>query len=452
MIMRTLRLFSRFVNTSDESSRNTSATISLLLSFALMAVLSSSAFASVTVNWGWGFASFDGPYYTKVGDVQCIAPQQAEVALVAVTSSSPPSTPLVVSGSSFVQVALWQQLGTTYYYNVTIPSSEQNPAASRAGYFSVTDGVGGPTQQYSFIQAAATIGVVEAASFSNGKRRRGALSSLFGPPTGVAATSASAPLPTILAGNQVWVTYFISSNQLESIACRLSFTSSTQTNFLQEFGDAGTVQNDVGYWLITQNNDLFYQKATLSSQSGTLNTSPIASVFSKSADGHGVPAMDVQVCDAGTGNCVYEQVNPCSYSGPCGSGSLQVGNAWYYPIEVNRSGKDVYFNIYATGMRKANSGSSQYPTNSQVQGVLDSVTLTTTFIGQQPSYLGLDQLQFKVPASLGGTPRVASFRIKSQYDPNASNPWYFGSVEWQNQIPDNITSGTVKNILSIPIK
>jgi uncharacterized protein (TIGR03437 family) len=93
--------------------------------------------------------------------------------------------------------------------------------------------------------------------------------------------------------------------------------------------------------------------------------------------------------------------------------------------------------------------SSTYTSTSDLRFNFDGTIISPTYVGAS-GYVGVEQVQFKVPQSLSGTPRVANIKIETR---SASYPnWVIGNQASNNELPNNGTSGDVKNVLSIPIK
>jgi uncharacterized protein (TIGR03437 family) len=99
-------------------------------------------------------------------------------------------------------------------------------------------------------------------------------------------------------------------------------------------------------------------------------------LFTLSGDGGGLAAATAQ--DA-QGNPV--QVFSCSSSGCMAT-----------PIVVN--GKAIYLSLYGTGFRNAAAGA--------LQALINGVSVPVQYAGAQPTYVGLDQVNIQLPASLAG--------------------------------------------------
>ena len=201
-----------------------------------------------------------------------------------------------------------------------------------------------------------TVTIANAASFNN-TVAPDALASIFGSNLATGTFMAtSLPLPTNLGGTTVTI---------NSVAAQLLYVSPTQINFVVPSGTSvGTASV-----IVTTNG--------VTKGSGAAAVSQVSpSFFTVSSNGQGVPA-----------------------------GSTTNDGVYYYPVfnpdgtarslSVGTSTAPTYLVLFGTGFRRRSSLSN-------VQMTIGGVAVTAEYVGAQPDFIGLDQLNVKLPISLRG--------------------------------------------------
>ncbi len=222
--------------------------------------------------------------------------------------------------------------------------------------------------------APAVVSSVSAASFRGEQLATESIAAAFG--SGFATTTQSAttvPLPTTLAGTTVKVKDSTGAER----SAPLFFVSPAQINFLIPPGTStGAAQ------------------ITITSGNGTVTTgtSQIAPVvpglFAANADGRGVAAADVLRRNV-AGQDGYEKVAQLNPQGQWVS----------VPIDLGPATDQVFLLLYGTGVRFR---SSLNNVTCQIGGVNAEVL----FAGPQQTYVGLDQVNVRLPRSLAGRGEV----------------------------------------------
>ncbi len=213
---------------------------------------------------------------------------------------------------------------------------------------------------------------VSAASYADTAQACEAIVSAFGSGLATATrNAASAPLPTALGGTTIQVS---DSAGIER-AAPLFFVSPTQVNFQIPPGTA----NGAAVITITSDDGTVSQ-ANLE----IVNVAP--SLFSADATGRGLAAAQIQR-DGSTTMEAIGRFDPIK------------GQLVALPIDLNASSKDVYLVLYATGIRM----------NTElglVSARIGSQTAAVSYANAQGGFVGLDQINIKIPRSLTGSGMV----------------------------------------------
>ena len=189
--------------------------------------------------------------------------------------------------------------------------------------------------------------------------------SLYGLDLGGQALTASPPYPTTLGNVGLQMTDAAGS----VFAPALSYVSSSQINFVVPAGIAlGTATIRVGV------------SGTWADQGAVQISDTAPSLFSLDGSGTGTAAA---VASDSAGNNV-----PVFQCAPIGCVAM--------PIDVTGAVK--YLSLYGTGIRRAASGT--------VQVFLNGIALQPLFVGAQPTFPALDQINVALPSSLAGSGTV----------------------------------------------
>ncbi|MDQ6700015.1 MAG: hypothetical protein M3Z36_07500 [Acidobacteriota bacterium] len=183
------------------------------------------------------------------------------------------------------------------------------------------------------------------------------------------AAATSLPLPTVLGGTSVTVK---DSAGVERSA-PLFFASSTQVNYLIPAGTAvGPATVKIG------------------SATGSVRINSIApGLFTANSNGQGAPAATAALY-AANGEITVEPVFQCS------SG---VGSCVTVPIPLGAEADQVFLTLYGTGIRGRSSLAS-------VTCRIGGVDAPVVFADAQGGFVGLDQVNVRVPRSLAGRGEV----------------------------------------------
>ena len=213
---------------------------------------------------------------------------------------------------------------------------------------------------------------VSAASYAGASQACEAIVSAFGSGLATATrNAASAPLPTTLGGTTIKVS---DSTGIERDA-PLFFVSPTQVNFQIPPGTA----NGAAMITITSGDGTISQ-----SNLEIVNVAP--SLFSADATGRGLAAAQIQRDGSST-------MEPTTWFDPMKGQMVAV------PIDLGATNKDVYLVLYATGVRM----------NTElglVSAKIGGQTTPVSYANAQGSFVGLDQINIKLPRSLMGSGMV----------------------------------------------
>ncbi len=210
---------------------------------------------------------------------------------------------------------------------------------------------------------------VSAASYAGASQACEAIVSAFGSGLATATrNAASAPLPTTLGGTTIKVKDSAGGER----EAPLFFVSPTQINFQIPPGTAN------GAALIT-----------IISGDGTVSESPLEivnvapSLFSADATGRGLAAAQIQRDGSSTMEATV-RFDPMK------------GQMTAIPIDLNATNQDVYLVLYATGVRM---NSELGLVSAKIGGQVAQVS----YANAQGGFIGLDQINVKLPRSLIGS-------------------------------------------------
>jgi uncharacterized protein (TIGR03437 family) len=216
---------------------------------------------------------------------------------------------------------------------------------------------------------------VSAASFTGGTLASDSIAAAFGTALATATQAAAGlPLPTTLAGTTVKVS---DSLGVERNA-PLFFVSPDQANLLIPAGTA------VGTANVTVTNS---QGAT---NTGTISIAAVApGLFTANANGTGVAAA-VALRVRADGSQSFE---PVSRFDAATNSFVSV------PISMGPATDQVFLLLYGTGVRNRSALTA-------VTATIGGTSSEVSFAGAQPDFVGLDQINVRVPRSLAGRGEV----------------------------------------------
>ncbi|MEK7834350.1 MAG: hypothetical protein AAB401_24900 [Acidobacteriota bacterium] len=236
-----------------------------------------------------------------------------------------------------------------------------------------------------FVSSAST---VSAASFGGQSLAPESVATVFG--LGFSTNTQVAggvPLPTSLAGTSLTVR---DSAGVERF-CLLFFVSPNQINFQIPPGTAAGAAT-----------------ATIASSDAGIAISPLQisavapGLFTANANGQGVPAAVVLRIKA-NGQQVYE---------PLSRFDSTQNKFVPLPIDLGQPGDQVYLLLYGTGVRNRSSLSA-------VTVSIGGLDVQVIYAGVQPDFIGLDQINVRLPTELAGRGEVT---ISLRVDGIAANP------------------------------
>jgi uncharacterized protein (TIGR03437 family) len=179
-------------------------------------------------------------------------------------------------------------------------------------------------------------------------------------------------LPTQLGGTTVEVNgrraglFFVSASQVNYAMPAL--TESGNVNVVIKSGD-GTTSN------------------------GTVQVAQVApSVFTANASGNGVPAAVLQRFRA-NGQQTFESLSQYNAA---------VGRFVTRPIDLGPEGERVFLILFMTGVRRADDANGDGNLNDNVRVLIGGDERTPLFVGRQPDFVGLDQINVEIPRNLIG--------------------------------------------------
>jgi uncharacterized protein (TIGR03437 family) len=221
-----------------------------------------------------------------------------------------------------------------------------------------------------------TVAATSAANYLPQNLSADSLGSLFGNNLATEAKAATSfPLPTTLAGSSIFIKDVLGHEHLT----KLLYASPTQINFQMPTNlPIGAAQI---YAVLNGNIHA----------SGTLNIMPISpGLFSADATGKGWAAAVVQRIKS-NGESVYE---PVAQFDPAQNRFVAI------PIDLSHPQEEVFLVLFGTGLR----GRSSLANMRAKVGALDVEVL---YAGAQPEYVGLDQVNLRLPNSVAGRGEVA---------------------------------------------
>lgn len=360
----------------------------------------------------------------------CLAANQPTVATI--ISDQPPDLNPITLLNSWISQSYIGKLNNDHYYQISILGLQQNPPSSRTGKFTIDN------TEYKFTQAASKIALVEGASYSRVKVRSEAVCSVFGENlSDITLVAVSVPLPTILNGISVYVTYRSTSSyqQIPSVQCPLFYVSPNQINIILKETNTETLYSNACIWLFKNNGEVLSELTQTADYGGNFQQSPIASIFSAESTGLGIPACYFQIVNETTGVVSDEHV--FLYTIPQ-EGMLKIGNYWTYPISISKVNRSVYCNIYLTGLKlKLN----KFPQDTQI--FLDDTRINPTYVGVS-GFVGVQQVQFRIPENFLTAPKTVKVKVRNKW----LDDYFKNGVEWSNELKD-INLG---NEVFIPLK
>lgn len=215
---------------------------------------------------------------------------------------------------------------------------------------------------------------VSAASYAGPTLASEAIIAAFGPGLSFTAASAAAQLPTLLAGTQVKVR---DSSGVERLA-RLFFVSSDQINYEMPAGlslGAATVSVISG-------------DATIAT--GAVQIAPVApGLFTADATGRGLAAA-VALRVRSDGSQSYE---------PIARYDFEQRRFVAVPIDLGATTDQVFLLLFGTGLRNRSSEQA-------VSAMIGGVAAPILYAGTAPPFIGLDQINARLPRSLAGRGEV----------------------------------------------
>ena len=206
------------------------------------------------------------------------------------------------------------------------------------------------------------------ASTANGFPRLGvgSFAAAYGSKLAATTTIASAPFPTSLGG----VTVTVVDSAGTSRAAAIQLASATQVNYLVPAGTANGIAT-----------------VTIGSSSGSAQIDAVGpGLYSMSGTGQGVAAANAALYST-DGTMVAENVFQCAAT--CVSTPMNLGN----PTDL------LVVTLYGTGLRNVSSLQNCVAT-------VGGVRATLLYVGAQPQYPGLDQVNLVIPRALAGAGEV----------------------------------------------
>ncbi len=216
---------------------------------------------------------------------------------------------------------------------------------------------------------------VSGASYAPAPVASEAIVSAFGTDLATAALPApQLPLPTLLGGTMVKV----KDSQSVERAAPLFYVAPTQVNYQLPKGTApGTATITI-------------TSGTGKVSNGTVQVAALApGLFSATADGKGLAAAIVQRVKA-DGTNVYEPVTRFDAA---------QNKVVAVPIDLSKPQEQVYLLLFGTGLRARSALAN-------VSVRLGDVPCEVLYLGAQGGYVGLDQLNLRIPLSLAGRQEV----------------------------------------------
>jgi|SRR5208283_806622 len=227
------------------------------------------------------------------------------------------------------------------------------------------------------LNSPAVATAVNSASYVPGPVAPQEIVTLFGPGMASQTATASLPLPTTLAGVSVQIADSAGHTQLAPLFA----VSPGQANILIPSGLAA------GPATIT------VLDATTAALTGSVTIASSApGLYSMNMDGAGVAAAAALLLTA-SNRTEYQAVFTCSP--PAARSCLPA------PLSLGGTGDTLYIELYGTGIRGAAS----------VQCFVGGESVPVLYAGPAPSFVGLDQVNISIPASLAGAGDVRLYLV-----------------------------------------
>jgi uncharacterized protein (TIGR03437 family) len=218
---------------------------------------------------------------------------------------------------------------------------------------------------------AQSMAAVSAASFGNARLAPESIATAFGGRLATKTQAAiSLPLPTSLAGSSVNVRDSFGVDR----SAQLFFVSPTQVNFLIP---AGTANGPASIIAVSSDNTLSVTNVEIN------NVAP--SLFSADSTGRGLAVAVVQRVKA-NGATSFESIAKFDAT---------LGKFVPIPIDLSLPTDQVFLVLYATGVRYRNNLNG-------VIAKLGGVDTPVLFAGATPDFIGLDQINLRLPQTLAG--------------------------------------------------
>ena len=208
------------------------------------------------------------------------------------------------------------------------------------------------------------------ASTANGYPRLGVGSFAAAYGTGLASSTmiASPPFPLSLGG----VTVSVQDSAGVTRSAPVQSVSANQVNYLVPDGTAPGIAT-----------------VAIGTFSGSAQIDAVGpGLYSMSGDGKGVAAANAALY-AANGTITQENVFQCNAGGTCVSA----------PLNLGQPGDQLALTLYGTGLRNSSGLANATAT-------VDGARATLLYVGAQPQYPGLDQVNLIVPPSLAGAGEV----------------------------------------------
>jgi uncharacterized protein (TIGR03437 family) len=218
--------------------------------------------------------------------------------------------------------------------------------------------------------SSGTGNLVVNASTASGYPRLGTGSFAAAYGSGLASSTvvASPPFPTSLGG----VTVTVRDSAGTSSSAPIQLVSAGQVNYLIPDGTAPGIAT-----------------VTIGTSSGSAQIDAVGpGLYSMSGDGKGVAAATAALYVA-DGSIVPQAVFRCAAGSPCVS----------TPMDLGKPGDQLILTLYGTGLRN-NSGLANGV------AIIGAARASLLYVGAQPQYPGLDQVNLVIPRSLAGAGEV----------------------------------------------
>jgi uncharacterized protein (TIGR03437 family) len=126
---------------------------------------------------------------------------------------------------------------------------------------------------------------------------------------------------------------------------------------------------------------------------GAMTVTMVApSIFTANSNGKGVPAATLLRVKS-DGQQTFEPVSQLDQT---------AGRFITKPIDLGPQGERVFLILFLTGCRHAQDTNNDGNFNESVRALIGGDTLTPSFAGKQPDFVGLDQVNLEIPRSLVG--------------------------------------------------